>query len=301
MKKSNSIFCHLIINGFILPLSFLMFSSTAFSQHSWIGGTGDWDNPANWSPATVPTLNDKVTLAGVTDIVTIPAGYNAVAKQIIITNSSSLTVSATAELLVTGSADDGIRMATTVTLTNHGIITIDNSPTSALKINSSTTLFENSATGTVFINNSGLTFATADAISMKGTLNNSGTFFLGPDIPQDGIHMDDNSTFNNFSGGQFNILGVGPGQDGFEDGGDGQTINNSGILCIEEANVDGDNIAPGITFNNTGVFNTSGCNTTSIPTMEEWTLIIFGLIVLSFGLVYVMRWNAISNIQLAKQ
>lgn len=30
---------------------------------------------------------------------------------------------------------------------------------------------------------------------------------------------------------------------------------------------------------------------TGIPTMGEWTLILFGLIVLSFGVVYVMRWK----------
>lgn len=291
MNVINKISAYLFKSSLIITLSLLTYANTVYSQHSWTGGTGDWNNAANWSPATIPTANDNVTLAGAADIVTVPAGYNAVAKQMIITNSASLTVSATATLLITGSSDDGIRMATTVTLTNHGTITIDNIAKNALEINSSTTVFENSATGTVFINNSGLTSAAADAIKLNGIINNSGLFFLGPDIPEDGINMGNNGTLNNLNGGQFNILGVGTGQDGIEDGGDNQTINNSGTLCIEEANVDGNNIAPGITFNNTGTFNTSGCNAVQIPTMGEWSLIIFGLIVLSIGMVYVMRWK----------
>lgn len=38
-------------------------------------------------------------------------------------------------------------------------------------------------------------------------------------------------------------------------------------------------------------------STPTIPTMGEWALILFGLIVLSFGVVYVIRWNSVSSKQ----
>lgn len=74
-------------------LSLVLLSITASANAStWVGGSGDWNDPAHWIPSIVPTSSDDVYISA-TVTVTIPAGYTA--------HGSLVTVTGTATLVIT--------------------------------------------------------------------------------------------------------------------------------------------------------------------------------------------------------
>lgn len=293
-------------NLFILFICFFSVS-TAFSQN-WIGTTGNWDDPSNWSDGQVPGLNNGLIIDGASFDVTIPANFIADAKSIRLLSGATLTIESGACLTLGGGSTFALTIGNGSTFTNNGTVNATNNN------------YRRAATfsGTV-INNGTLNFDDCGSndptrgSGMRitgGSFENNGDVNIGPNITDHGIDFDGSATITN--NGQFNILGAGPDatDKGFHrDSGSPTFINAaSGTLCIEDANVPGDLIDALVTFTDNGTYNTSGCAATgttvacsqlAVPTMGEWALIIFGLIVLSFGAVYVMRWSLINQKQFA--
>lgn len=274
----------------------LIISSFAIAQTTnWTGASSNnWSDAGNWDNGVPTATSDAMLNVVASATIVIQGGTNAVAKHIFIANSSSLTVEATATLTVSGASSHGIHLfGNGSSFTNHGTTNISNSGSTSLFFQAGP-IGVNSATGTINIDGGN------DAMNISNTsFDNDGSVNIGPNIGHDGVQFGNAATLNNNCGGQFNILGVGVDRDGLTGSANGTAINNAGVLCINDSNVSGDLISTNITFNNTGTYNTSGCATTTgatvcpstIPIMGEWALITLGLIVLSFGIVYVMKWN----------
>jgi len=287
-----------------LNLLFVLFCAISFSMLNaqstfWTGTTGNWDDPSNWSNG-VPTAGVKANIYGASFNVTIPAGVQATTSRVALTSGATLTVADGACLTIENSPDVGLLLDEgPSTVINHGIINVfDSNHPSEHAIEIKVSNFTNSATGTINIDNA----ANTGIRVASSTLENDGHINIGPNVTNDGIQIG-HGTFNNNSGAQVNILGATTAINGTS----GSKIfnNNSGAtLCIENSNV----TTPigSVTFNNNGTHNTSACTTSgtvscppTIPTMGEWSLIILGLIILSIGLVYVMRWKKSSNLAMS--
>jgi hypothetical protein len=91
----------------------------------WVGGTGNWNVPANWSPAGIPTATQVVEITGSASKVTVPKGYWARAQQITL-DGCSLTLNGTSRLTINGSAGDGLLMNQGTIFLNRGTLEIDN-------------------------------------------------------------------------------------------------------------------------------------------------------------------------------
>jgi hypothetical protein len=92
---------------------------------TWVGGTGNWNVPANWSPAGIPTATQVVEITGAASKVTVPKGYWARAQQITL-DGCSFTLNSTSRLTINGSAGDGLLMNQGTILLNRGTLEIDN-------------------------------------------------------------------------------------------------------------------------------------------------------------------------------
>jgi hypothetical protein len=65
---------------FTLAFGLLAFFQAHSAVINWIGGSGNWDVPANWSSGTLPTAADDVNILTNGITVTIPLGYHALAR-----------------------------------------------------------------------------------------------------------------------------------------------------------------------------------------------------------------------------
>lgn len=359
MKKFNLVFV----------IIFLFSGSILFGQTpNWVGGTGDWDNPANWTGG-VPTTTTNVIINNTGSNVTIPNGVDAVARSIKIYNGS-LMVNETASLSIDGASNtSGLLIqgnTEDANFTNHGTTSITNIAGGAINLTLNCN-FHNSATGTLTIDgtsgNQGhafTSFATVGTMLNEGTMNmtninkfglyifsganpatiifvnaatgtininnitsiglslgnnnsieNAGSINLGPGLQSRATSINGGSGFSNFhnlSGGQVNILDAGTAAANLSDGlfGSNAAFLNDGNLCIDENNVTNTLISSNLTFTNNGSYNQLGCAATvasaflAIPTMGEWALIILALIILSVGVIYVMRWKREELVELAK-
>ncbi len=279
MKKSNTTlfaFLHKQINfkTFALLLFCLFFGSEYIKAQeiSWDGGGADdnWNTPANWSTDALPTVSSVVRIIGAGSDVIIPLGYQALAHFVGVANSATLTIDTGAELMVANSIGDGISLSFGAIIINNGVINVNDIAVNGM------------------------------FIGRQSTFINSGHLNVGINMGASGIKMGGLSTIHNLAGGQINILGAGTGADGIGRFGPGsKTINNAGTICIEDANVDGDNIDPGIAYNETGdgELNTSGCAATglvveaSIPTLSQWGLIVLALLLMTFGVLSLLPEN----------
>jgi hypothetical protein len=99
-------------------------SNTPNTNHTktWIGGSGAWNNPSNWSPCGVPNEASGIVM-GANAMVTIPTGFTANIRQVQMTNGAKLTVEAGAVLTCNGTSTYGIELNMAGTnLTNNGTI-----------------------------------------------------------------------------------------------------------------------------------------------------------------------------------
>ena len=193
-----------------------------------------------------------------------------------------------------------ILSASSTNFTNSGKITIGANTAVALNGIYSIGNFTNEATGEIYIDN----ITDGEGINIDGgTLNNSNSINIGPNLKGSGIKVDGNATVDNFSSGKINIFGVGPGQDGISNGTSGTNqVNNEGVICINSANVDGANINPAIIQIGSGTLNASGCpfpTSPQVPTLSEWGLIILALLLMTLGVLYQLNPNYVE--QLDKQ
>ncbi|MCG8330019.1 MAG: T9SS type A sorting domain-containing protein [Chitinophagales bacterium] len=92
----------------------LLFVPLVFSD-TWIGGNGDWNDPANWFDGSIPTANDAVMIAS--GSVQIPSGYTAYANRVQLFNGAGLTINSGGGRLIVDAASS----------TTFGGITIDGS------------------------------------------------------------------------------------------------------------------------------------------------------------------------------
>ncbi|MFK7908666.1 MAG: T9SS type A sorting domain-containing protein, partial [Chitinophagales bacterium] len=209
---------------------------------------------ANWEGDVVPTANDEVRTLANHDVI-IPVGYAAVAQTVVVAGYSTLTIEADASLTIENSTGTALLLeANNSALTNNGVINIINSDGNGMWIKTNCD-FDNN--GTVNIESTG-----QDGIHLGGVLDNAGAITIGPDIGVNGVEMYGGGTpnfFNNLVNGTVNILDAGPGDHAFgrlfPDG----TINNDGVICIEEDNIDGENFHQEVIFNNNGTLNLGAC------------------------------------------
>lgn len=346
------------LNLILFAICFLSFQLITAQTPNWIGGTGDWDNPANWVGSIVPTATTDVLVNAAGSDITIPNGVNAVCRSVIIFDGT-LTLNETATLTISNSISGngfglqvGGAQVGTGNFINHGNTSVINPQSSAMRMTFNCN-FHNTATGTFSVDGGSYGF---DGLDLGGTILNEGTFNitntslaglrnvngstsaastitnattgtinisntgsagiflrngnifenngsvnLGTGIGGVGVWLQENGFFNNTSTGQVNIMDAGVGNPGSSigigvTGGAGYLFTNDGFLCIDENNVTDELIASAVTFTNNGVYNTSGCSPSTgayyaIPTMGEWSLIIFGLIILSLGVMYVLNWK----------
>lgn len=84
---------------------------TAFAAVTWIAGSGNWTNPANWSPAQAPTTDDDVFIT------------NSGASVLLSSNTSNLNSLVLSKTLVFTNWNTTL-YATNVTIQNGGLITL---------------------------------------------------------------------------------------------------------------------------------------------------------------------------------
>jgi Secretion system C-terminal sorting domain len=123
----------------ILPLILLI--STMFTPYNmkadntnslpplvklWIGGIGNWNVKANWSPSGIPDSKNIVSIKGANSKVTLPKGVVVSAMQVILEDGCSLVLNNKSRLSINGSIDDGLVMSNGAIFTNRGVLEVDN-------------------------------------------------------------------------------------------------------------------------------------------------------------------------------
>ena len=244
----------------------MFFQLNAQTVVTWDGGgtTDDWSDAANWSLDALPTASEIADLDGNTVILTTDETVQRVDAR----GSSDLTINAGVTLTITGFAggDDGLEIQGSATVTNNGTINISNITGSAADGLYCKGSFTNAATGVVTVDGT----AEYNIYVQGGNFTNNGTITLTnfgqSNSDRDGINVDDNggapATFNN--NGTITITMTG-GDDGIYVN-DGSTFNNSAMITIDGA-TGGDN---GIRTDDTGNFdNQAGGILTINATLDD--------------------------------
>jgi len=224
-------------NGTDLTVSSSVSPVTTHTK-SWIGGTGNWDNPLGWSPCGVPNGASNVVLGG-GDNVFIPTGTTANALSVNLSAGADLTIGAGGLLRINGSATDGI------TLTGSGTTVVNNGQISLgdfvgiTKIGISLfsgSSFTNNNTAIVNVDNVTSTAAAEGigiSVSSTSTFTNSGTVNIGKTIAisRIGMLLSTGGKFINQIPGIVEVNRI-TAIDGIQFSGAGSEVNNSGIIRI---------------------------------------------------------------------
>lgn len=275
----------------ILFFLFFMACSSLVMAQTWTGaaGNGDWSDAGNWSGG-FPTSGTFLTIAAGGQSIFIPAGFDAEARRLDI-SGGSLEIQAGGSLTIGDPGGFNEGFIHNGTFVNNGQLTVFGSAGSEALEHQSGSFTNN---GTITISDWTASNGTAFVIFANQTLDNYGAINVGPNVGKNGFETGSGALIHNHSSGEINILGCGAS-------GIWGSIINDGTLCAEASNIAGIPHGGG-TLTNNGTYNTSGCMATVatiVPTMGEWALIIFGLIVLSFGTVSVMRWQKEQQMQVA--
>jgi trimeric autotransporter adhesin len=87
---------------------------------TWTGAIStDWNTPCNWSPGSVPTVDNEVLINNVVNDPVIASGITATTGFITLSSGAVLTVNSGGILNVRGNANDGMRLIS-ATFTNNG-------------------------------------------------------------------------------------------------------------------------------------------------------------------------------------
>ncbi len=245
-----------LLKNACLSFAFCCFTLAGFAQ-TWLGITGDWQDPNNWTPTLVPTASNTTPIvlsAGTPiDVTTIPATVSG-SKLTILQNITlpsgvtfnitgaigngdgveisgvTLTLSAGATLNVSNAEENGIElMAANSNLINSGMISINGTDAG------------NTATGYhgIFIGNGTNTVTNNNILTIRNVDN--------VNTPGNGVHIQ-NGTFINSAVGQMRIDTI---------GGHGILNNNiftnNGHIAIDSTNADNNAGSLGHGIFNTGV------------------------------------------------
>jgi hypothetical protein len=234
---------------------------------TWIGGTGNWNVKANWSPAGVPTDKDVVEIpaknaALANCVVTVPKGFWAKAEELIL-NGGSLTLNGASRLSVFGTsvpnapAKDGFLVIQGSTFINKGTLEVDNVGLNAISTIGSTATSTFTNEGTIRIGSRGIIGAQGIRL-MKTTFTNTiaGRIFIDNtfDVDQLGngfaLFLTSASVFHNE--GEITLGGTNSVAHGIDSPID---FINDGILTF--TNVDKDGVSAQTTIINNGTIDVS--------------------------------------------
>jgi len=251
------------------------------SYRTWIGGTGNWDMAANWNPSIIPASDNTVIIS--TGAPTIPASYNAAAKEISISNSADLIIANGATLTVPGATTHAIWVqGTGSSLQNSGTVTVTGSGpnthgiyvTGASLINTgyinvpysaniglagiynSGGSLSNQVGGTISIDRGVSTYAGLATVG-GGTFTNGGIVNIGTNanavLDARGINISGtNTNGTNAATGIITIARCGSGWSGFSVESNA-VFNNNGTMDVGVGgNIPGDGISATSTFQNNG-------------------------------------------------
>ncbi|MFC1909260.1 Ig-like domain-containing protein, partial [Chloroflexota bacterium] len=225
---------------------------------TWIGGTGFWDDDANWSPEGVPTSTDQIIIDGdglTYSVVTLNFGFD-IGGSLTIDEGDTLVISA-GSTLTNGSlinnygtiiSDSGgsifndggtvnsygiinnggsFSTSTASFINNYGIITNDGDISHGLSNFNNYGDINNNGT----IENLG-TIENGDTINNNGTIQNGGTIDNDGDINNNGTIQNGGTIDNDFSGTIINDGFI--GNTGVIDNG-GPIYNHPGGVIFNEA------------------------------------------------------------------
>jgi Secretion system C-terminal sorting domain len=229
---------------------------------TWIGGTGNWNVKANWSPAGVPTDKDVVEIpaknaALVNCVVTVPKGFWAKAEELIL-NGGSLTLNGASRLSINGSIEDGFVVTQGSLFLNKGTLEVDNVALNAISTLGSTGTSTFTNEGTIRIGSRGIIGAQGIRL-MKTTFTNTiaGRIFIDNtfDVDQNGetgfaLILTAASVFHNE--GEITLGGTNSVAHGIDSPID---FINDGILTF--TNVDKDGVSAQTTIINNGTIDVS--------------------------------------------
>ena len=137
-RKRNK---HHVLRVAVTIFSFwLMTTSIAFTQNSWIGGTPgaeqDWNNPNNWSEKQVPDWSDEIV--EIQDV-SAQSGYFPIIYQkagpighLNLAEGATLTIKEKGKLVINGAITNNYGIINSGLLINHGKISIENTSMDAL-------------------------------------------------------------------------------------------------------------------------------------------------------------------------
>ncbi|MBN8685114.1 MAG: hypothetical protein J0L99_20880 [Chitinophagales bacterium] len=241
-----------MLQKLILPICCLFFWGKAEAiSINWVGGVGNWNVAANWSPAQIPTAADDVSI--LSGEVTIPSGY--------VANSSSMDCEFSSVVFNLAGALNTKRVynAGTFSIAVGGILTISNSNLYATAISNLGTFTNNGAINiyNLLLNNN------------KAIGNNSGIFHnygsIDIELVSTGILND--AEFINHSGGSISLINL--GNVAISNADDNVvpystfTNENGASINIEDVQYGILQSYPGEIFNNAGSISMDGINESS--------------------------------------
>ncbi|MGB4958386.1 MAG: M12 family metallo-peptidase [Saprospiraceae bacterium] len=155
--------------------------------NTWIGTSGAWDLPDNWSLGVVPARCQDVVITGnIGLIISIPSGVNAVARSVTVASNKTLQILSGAQLMI----HHGMNVVNQGTIINSGQLIINNILNNAnFGLQNNGTL-NNTISGIITIQNSG---TRSLSNSSGATLTNLGSIII------------DRNAFGNISTGLYNF------------------------------------------------------------------------------------------------
>ena len=231
---------HLIRLSFLSIFIFLFLNiSNSYAQVTWVG-TGDglnWSDANNWNPAAVPVAGDEVLINN-GNVVQINF-TGAVAKSILIDNSSTLNIISGSLIIDNGNSSDGIVLENTSTIAIFSGATlmvsntdddgIDGDDNSTISIGSGAivTLSNIGDDGIKIEDNSTISIASGATVTISMT-------------DEDAFEIEDGGTISIANGAKLNLSDI--GEDAFYiDSGTG-IIKNAGIITLGDIGVFGGSV-----------------------------------------------------------
>ncbi len=233
---------------------------------TWIGGTGNWQDPSNWSTGLVPDGTTDVII-GVPGNVTIPDGITANAMSVSVQGLATLKIDPAGILNISNSTSDALTITASGKVTNKGFLNIGSAGAvagHAIAMLNSLSQLTNESTATININNvTGLAFA----LNLLAKVINAGNINIGSVAAcGGGFAMDNLTQLENQTTGIIQVNNI-PAGDGFY-------VQNSTI--INDGTIHCGNLSPilnrGISMELSSQFSNGASGTVTINNITNSTL-----------------------------